>query len=157
MYYGFFDGCTALRHISLPGSMDEIGYRAFAYSGLTEIAIPEGVTSLGYGALAGCSALKTVTFGQDSRLSSIGECAFYNCSELKQITIPKSVTLIKNYAFESCTGLQSVTFEDSNDWYWHYSNGSLNATDLQKTDTAAHYLTSTYCGCSWEKETLDKA
>jgi hypothetical protein len=41
-------------------------------------------------------------------LTSIGEEAFLNCSNLIGITIPNSVTSIGGYAFQNCTGLTNV-------------------------------------------------
>lgn len=54
---------------------------------VTDIVIPDGVTT-------------------------IGAYAFYNCSTLTKITIPDSVTTIGAYAFYYCSGLKSVTFLD---------------------------------------------
>ena len=44
----------------------------------------------------------TVTF--NGRLTTIGRCAFEDCSGLTSITIPNSVTSIGSYAFSGCTG-----------------------------------------------------
>lgn len=45
-------------------------------------------------------------------ITSIGESAFYNCSELTDITVPNSVTSIEDRAFEYCTALTSITIPD---------------------------------------------
>ena len=57
------------------------------------------------------SSIKTVVIG--SRVTSIGDYAFYNCSSLTSITIPGSVTSIGRYAFYYCTNLTSITIPDS--------------------------------------------
>ena len=46
-------------------------------------------------------------------VTSIGECAFKNCSSLTSVTIPKSVTSIGDYAFNYCSSLTSVTIPNS--------------------------------------------
>ena len=50
-----------------------------------------------------------VEFGSD--VTSIGEDAFLECTNLTSVTIPNSVTSIGGCAFEYCPSLTSVTFE----------------------------------------------
>lgn len=46
-------------------------------------------------------------------VTSIGTCAFYDCTGLTSITIPNSITNIGYLAFRGCTGLTSITIPDS--------------------------------------------
>lgn len=80
---------------------------------LESITIPDSVTSIGANAFSGCENLTTVTFGENSQLTSIGESAFYKCKNLTSITIPDSVTNIDGYAFYSCNNLTSIIFGDN--------------------------------------------
>ena len=68
------------------------------YSG--EVVIPESVEHE--------SAAYSVT--------SIGDCAFYECYGLTSVTIGNSVTSIGYYAFFGCSGLTSVTISDIAAW-----------------------------------------
>ena len=45
-------------------------------------------------------------------VTSIGEYAFQNCTNLTSITIPEGVTSIGSSAFYYCTGLTSVTIPE---------------------------------------------
>ena len=45
--------------------------------------------------------------------TTIGEAAFYGCTDLTSVTIPNSVTTIGYSAFSGCTGLTSVTIGNS--------------------------------------------
>ena len=75
-------------------------------SGLTSITIPESVTSIGNSAFGGCSGLTSLTI--PNSVTSIGNSAFADCSGLTFINLPKSVTSIGNSAFEDCSGLTSI-------------------------------------------------
>ena len=80
---------------------------------VTELVIPDGVTSIGAEAFYGCSSLTSITFGGNSQLESIGSSAFSGCSSLTSITIPDNVTSIGSYAFSNCSSLTSITIPDS--------------------------------------------
>ena len=56
-------------------------------------------------------AIKSVVFS--GSITSIGDYAFYNCTNLRNITIPDSVISIGSYAFCYCTGFTSVKIPGS--------------------------------------------
>ena len=70
-----------------------------------------GLTSIGDDAFYNCSNLQSVTI--PSSVTSIGDNAFSYCSCLQSVTIPSSVTAIGSRAFYLCRGLQSVTIPSS--------------------------------------------
>ena len=78
---------------------------------LTDVSIPDGVTSIGRAAFSNCRGLRRVTI--PSSVTSIGNCAFWGCNGLTSVTIPDSVTSIGDWAFQDCSGLTSVTIPDS--------------------------------------------
>ena len=84
---------------------------------VTELVIPDNVTSIGDYAFQGCSSLTRVTFGDNSKLTSIGEYAFNGCEVLTSIKIPDSVTSIGNYAFRGCRG--AYKYQDSRQRHKH--------------------------------------
>ena len=78
---------------------------------ITEIVLPETLTSIGNYAFKGCTGLTSVTIG--SSVTSIGNYVFQNCTGITSIEIPNSVTSIGNYVFQNCIGLTSVTISSS--------------------------------------------
>ncbi len=106
------DGCKNLTNITIPNSVTSIGHYAFeGCTGLTSITIPDSVTSIDSSAFYGCTGLTSITI-PDS-VTSIGSDAFYDCIRLKSITIPDSVTSIGSDAFYDCIRLTNITIPDS--------------------------------------------
>ena len=90
-----------------------IGSSAFAgNSTLTEVVIPDTVTSIGYAAFRNCTNLQKVNLPK--RLETLGSSSFTGCASLTSIEIPKSLIKIHSTsgAFEGCSKLNNVTFEE---------------------------------------------
>lgn len=72
-----------LTEYELEEGIEEIGEFAFARTSLSSMTIPEGVTTIGYG-------------------------AFYHCDLLTEVTIPASVTRIEPYAFDKTPWVENM-------------------------------------------------
>ena len=108
----YSDENTEITDLVIPNSVTSIGDYAFSRcTGLTSVTIPNSVTSIGNYAFSGCSGLTSVTI--TNSVTSIGDHAFNGCSGLTSVTIPNSVTSIGNCAFYGCSGLTSVTITNS--------------------------------------------
>ena len=151
--WGAFSWCSGLTSVTIGNSVTSIGDLAFwDCSALTSVTIPNSVTSIGDEAFYECSSLTSVTLNSDAVVSkvytadnniknifgeqvteyiigdnvkSIGNYAFYGCSNLTSVTIGNNVTSIYYYTFQNCSGLTSVTL-NSNDIvskaYTNYDN-----------------------------------
>ena len=110
LYYAFYNCCN-IKEINLSNTCF-IGKKTFyGCSGLTNLTLPESLTTIGAGAFSLCSALKSVILPES--LTTIGDSAFAGCSALKSIVIPRKVSSIYQYAFSNCTGLKTVKLKTS--------------------------------------------
>jgi hypothetical protein len=89
---------SSVSNVVLPDSLTTIGSRAFSGAFLSSISIPANVMSIGERAFA-VSNLQTIDFAPGSKLTSLGEGAFYGASNLLSVFIPKGVTTIANNTF----------------------------------------------------------
>ena len=103
---------TGLRELTLPEGTTTIGGRAFAdMPDLRELHIPAAVTSFGIGVFAGDSSLTTASL--PSSLTEIPESTFAFCEKLTSVAIPDSVTSIGKEAFKNCTSLTAIDLPDA--------------------------------------------
>ncbi len=103
---------TEITELVIPNCVTSIGYGAFSdcYS-LTSATIPNSVTSIEGSTFSGCISLTSVTI--PNSVKNIGNNAFNGCYHLTSVTIPNSVTTIGVGAFFACYHLTSVTIPNS--------------------------------------------
>ncbi len=140
-----FYGCSGLTSVIIGNSVTSIGRNAFTKcDGLTSVivdkynstydsrdncnaiiesstnklvvgckntTIPDSVTSIGNSAFEDCSELTSVTI--PNSVTTIGKDAFSGCSGLTSVVIPNSVTSIGSGAFSYCSGLTSVVIPNA--------------------------------------------
>ena len=127
--YGF-SGQTSLTGVILSDGISSIGKCAFdSCPSLTNIEIPTSVTSIGSFAFFSCTNLETVTFGENSQLTTIDEFAFQYCENLKNIEIPASVTTLTFDIFSECANSTNIVV-DTNNTNYQSADGVLFSKDM---------------------------
>ena len=90
------------------------GYRAFfKANGITSITVPKSVVSIDYYAFAYCENLKEVIFVEGNQLKGIYEGAFCGDINLETITLPESIVEISDFAFYGCSKITQLPIEDT--------------------------------------------
>lgn len=116
-----FDGLSYLSSVKLPDGVKTIGQYAFRGTQILNIDIPASVTSIGQYAFAS-TRVRTVNFTEDSKLQTIGYCAFSECRSLKEFIMPNTVTSLDTYngysdyecsTFYNCTSLEKIHFSNA--------------------------------------------
>jgi len=74
---------------------------------ITDLVIPDDVTSIGNCTFYNCVNLTSITIGE--HVASIGASAFRGCSNVTSIVIGEDVTYIGGWAFNGCSKVTSVT------------------------------------------------
>ena len=157
-----FDNCPKLKRIDI-GNLEEylkmsgygypFSFGADMYIGgeiVTELVIPESITSFSGNAIYGCTSIKSVvlhegiksipnscflrcinleTINLHEGITSIGVNSFSGCKALKTINIPASVTSIDIASFIGCTSLESITVSEGNENFVNDEFGALYNTE----------------------------
>ena len=85
----------------------------------------------------------------DDGVTTIGEFAFRDCSNLTSVTIPNSVTEIRGHAFDGCSALTSVTIPNSVTTIgWSTFSGCSAITSVTIPNSVTEIRGSTFKDCS---------
>ena len=122
---------TLVTDLVIPDGVTSIGNKAFSYwKGLTSVTIPDSVTRIGNYAFDSCIGLTTITLGNG--VTGIGEYAFKSCGNLISVTIGNGVTKIGKLVFQYSDDLTSITYNGTKsqwgaigkEYNWNGSTGS---------------------------------
>lgn len=135
----FKDNIT-LTNITLPDTLTGIYKSAFAgTTALTDVAIPDNVEVIDSDVFAG-SGVTSVTFGDNSKLRTIGSGAFANTVRLDEINIPSGVSAVREKLFYN-SSLKKVTLPDgiTSVGRLAFSGSKLEAIEIPSSVTELGY------------------
>ena len=159
------NGHTAKVDMSGVTGITQFSDNAFSYcEGISEIILPNTITTIGESLFMCCANLKTIDLSLLTSLSSLGDYCFSTCTELTSITlpnslttlgeecfsmcealtgisIPASVTTIEKNCFKNCSTLTYVEFKDTiKSWIGTDEDGSQQVFNPSDANTNATYL-----------------
>lgn len=104
-----FQDCIKLQNITLPNTIQHVGWRAFSGCVLLEkIVLPQSVTTVESYSFENCISLESIDFGN---IETIENHCLAGCSSIEKLVIPNTVTKIGQDAFEGCSSLSNITFQ----------------------------------------------
>ena len=131
---------TSWKSLIFPESLTSIGNKAFYGSGLTDITIPNKVSSLGESCFAENKNLQTVFVGRGCQI--LPKNIFSGCSSLKQVQLSAGLLTIDDAVFANCTAIESISIPGTvaqvgNLQWWKYKMDSselpfYNCTSLKR-------------------------
>ena len=95
-----FNGCLNLTNITIPNMVTTIGESAF--SGCVKLTAPvlsQQLTTISISSFAGCTGFTNVVLSGYTSLTSIGANAFSGCKKVTMISLPSSIQTIYENAF----------------------------------------------------------
>jgi hypothetical protein len=107
---GAFAYCNSLTSITIPDSVKELGSAFYNCTGLEQVILPKGITTIALDLFANCNLTSVVI---PNRVKTIGTGAFSGNQDLTSVTIPAGVTTIEYEAFYECDHLTNVTIPAS--------------------------------------------
>ena len=140
-----FIGCSLLTELEIPESVTSLGCRIIEGTAITSITVPKSIKSAGAnygGPFANCTTLNYITIedGMTSIPNNLFDCVKY----VSEIIIPESVTSIGRQAFTCCYSLKSINIPKAVKSIGEYA--FQNCTSL--SDVTMNYNDSREFSCS---------
>ena len=122
----------AFHEIDVAEGVTSLGWIALADTGASVIRLPSTLTTIGDSALSGNVHLQSVIL--PSGMTTIPEYFLSGCSALTQVNLPSTLTTISRYAFQSCSSLSQIAFPSGLSSIGEFA---FSATGLQEVSLPA--------------------
>ncbi len=103
-----FSGCSSITDVTIPQGITSIGIAAFVFcNGLESVSIPDSVTNIGSSAFFNCTALTGIVLPDG--IQAVPDYLCYGCIRLSDASLPDSAESIGTAAFYNCQSLESIS------------------------------------------------
>ena len=137
-------------NITIPSTLDgktvvSLGSNSFKGSNITGVTIPDSVTEIGYYAFANCTKLTKVDLGSVTKLEF---SIFKGCSSLTELTIPKTLKTGATVACLDNTNITKITFEDGLTVIPSYLCANTGITEITIPDSVTEIGYYAFANCT---------
>ena len=137
-------------NITIPSTLDgktvvSLGSNSFKGSNITGVTIPDSVTEIGYYAFANCTKLTKVDLGSVTKLEF---SIFKGCSSLTELTIPKTLKTGATVACLDNTNITKITFEDGLTVIPSYLCANTGITEITIPDSVTEIGYYAFANCA---------
>lgn len=95
-----------IKRIVVKNGVTSIGTLAFPSEDLVTVSLPSSIQTIGDRAFFGCSNMTTINIPDN--VTYIGKEAFFCCTKLSKVNIPKALSKIEDSCFFACCNLKKV-------------------------------------------------
>lgn len=118
-------GCNMVKHtfekpygasigtgiIVLDKKITHLPTEAFRGKLIREVELPDSLTSIGDQAFYSCTQLTKITI--PDKVTEMGSQVFESCTNLLEVSLPDSLTYIPYQTFQYCSNLKNISFSDN--------------------------------------------
>lgn len=105
------DVSVDIKYLIVPDGITKIEKKAFEYSSVNFIGLPNTLKEIDDYAFSNCARLKYI--GIPNSVEEIGIGIFNNCPDLEWAKLPNKLKVIKKFSFLNCSGLKNVYMPDT--------------------------------------------
>ncbi len=133
---GVFENCGVLTALNFAenSKLDTLGDFPFRNSGLTEIVLPAGISTVNENMFAGATAIKKVTFAPGTAIiqinNSTSKTSAFGDTALESVDFSGRSANLSYYAFDGCVKLKSVTWNSVKTVEKNAFSGCTALTDI---------------------------
>ena len=104
-----FQECTGLTTVAIGEGVEEVGkWTFYKCTGISSLTLPSTLVTVEQSAFSGCTSIEMLVLPDN--LTTIKSYGFGKCTSLKELTLPANLKILDGSAFSGNTGLKKINF-----------------------------------------------